>query len=143
MAESKSAEYVSKVNEFSEFSSSVRPLIALVNFLRSECRLSCTALGWDDKVQGASHETIDRRRPFIMIQPRYPEVTEHDRILGASHAAAPERWSNRPMTSVSRSKVPDHRYCWPNAWPAVFVRRENDRASRSPRRTSTGFSTGR
>jgi hypothetical protein len=45
MAESKSDEYVSKINEPSEFSSSVRPLMALGNSLRSECRLSCTAIG--------------------------------------------------------------------------------------------------
>jgi hypothetical protein len=36
MVESKSVEYVSKINEHSEFSSSVRPLIALADFLRSE-----------------------------------------------------------------------------------------------------------
>jgi hypothetical protein len=45
MAESKSDEYVSKINERSEFSSSVHPLIALGNFLRSECRLSCYRIG--------------------------------------------------------------------------------------------------
>jgi hypothetical protein len=45
MAESKSDEYVSKINERSEFSSSVRPMMALGNFLRSECHLSCIALG--------------------------------------------------------------------------------------------------
>jgi hypothetical protein len=37
MAESKSAEYMSKINERSESSSSVRPLMALGNFPRSEC----------------------------------------------------------------------------------------------------------
>src|ERR1700743_227897 len=37
MAESKSAEFTSKINEPSEFSSSVPPLTALANFLRSEC----------------------------------------------------------------------------------------------------------
>jgi hypothetical protein len=38
MAESKSAEYANKINGPSEFSSSVHPLTALRNFLRSECR---------------------------------------------------------------------------------------------------------
>jgi hypothetical protein len=38
MAESKSDEFTSKINEPSEFSSSVHPLTALVNFQRSECR---------------------------------------------------------------------------------------------------------
>jgi hypothetical protein len=38
MAESKSAEYASKIKEPSEFSSSVHPLTALAKFQRSECR---------------------------------------------------------------------------------------------------------
>jgi hypothetical protein len=38
MAESKSAEFTSKINGPSEFSRYVHPLTALVNFQRSECR---------------------------------------------------------------------------------------------------------
>jgi hypothetical protein len=37
MAESKPAEYTNKINDLSELSSSVHPLKALANFLRSEC----------------------------------------------------------------------------------------------------------
>jgi hypothetical protein len=37
-AESKSAEFTSKINEPSEFSPYVRPLTALMNFQPSECR---------------------------------------------------------------------------------------------------------
>ncbi len=37
MAESKSAEFASKINESSEFSSSVHPLTPLANFPSSEC----------------------------------------------------------------------------------------------------------
>ena len=46
MAESKSAEYNSKINNLSEFSSSVHPLTALGISLRSECRLFRKC--WDD-----------------------------------------------------------------------------------------------
>jgi hypothetical protein len=38
MTESKSAEFMSKINEPSEFSPDVHPLTALVSFQRSECR---------------------------------------------------------------------------------------------------------
>jgi hypothetical protein len=40
MAESKSDEYASKINDRCESSSSVHLLTALENFLRSECRRS-------------------------------------------------------------------------------------------------------
>jgi hypothetical protein len=43
MAESKSAKFSSKINEPSEFSSSVHPLTAFRNFLRSERRRSPSA----------------------------------------------------------------------------------------------------
>jgi hypothetical protein len=45
-AESKSTEYNNKINNLSEFSSSVHPLTALGISLRSECRLF--RRGWDD-----------------------------------------------------------------------------------------------
>jgi hypothetical protein len=49
MAESKSAEFTSKINEPSEFSLYVHPLRALVNFPRSECRDPVTDARWDER----------------------------------------------------------------------------------------------
>jgi hypothetical protein len=56
MAESKSAKYVSKIKEPSEFSSSVHPLTALAKFPCSECR--------PNQAAGTSVAIVEQARAF-------------------------------------------------------------------------------
>jgi hypothetical protein len=79
MAESKSAEFTSKINGPSEFSRYVHPLTALVNFQRSECRypLPDTLVQWRLLLAGRSGDRDvggrSRRARHFTAQRAIPE----------------------------------------------------------------------
>jgi hypothetical protein len=79
MAESKSAEFTSKINGPSEFSRYVHPLTALVNFQRSECRypLPDTLVQWRLLLAGRSGDrdagSRSRRARHFTAQRAIPE----------------------------------------------------------------------
>jgi hypothetical protein len=111
MVESKSAEFTSKINEPSEFSSFIHPLTALRNFLRSECCRSRVAC---HRTSASSKSGSKRRADDLRSQSLQPQPTRHPGLPAKNSRLKKHKSTSAP--AAPKETLVDNTCHWWSTW---------------------------